>query len=115
MKSISMDGIGAKYVTFYTEEDASAVGKVCTLSGNDTVKASADGEKFCGILISVKDGIACVQVGGCCELPYSGTTAPSVGYCSVAAASGGVAVGEKGKEVLVYHVDTTAKTVGMVL
>lgn len=113
-KVVSMEGIGAQYVTFLTEETQDAVGKVCTLSGNETVKVSSDGDKFCGVIVSVKDGVACVQVAGCCQVPYTGT-ALAVGYANLAAASGGVSTNSAGREVLIYHVDSTEKTVGMML
>lgn len=111
---ISFESIGQQYVTFLAGEGAQE-GGVCKLSGNGAVGGCAAGEVFCGVVTQLRGGAAAVLTAGYCELPYEGT-APSVGYCKLVAAAGGVAVGTTaGREYLVVNVDTGAKTVGLFL
>lgn len=108
---ISMEGIGAEYVTFYTDAGADDAGKVCEISGNDTVSVCTAGGKFCGVLRSVISGVACVQTAGVCRVGYSGSAAPTVGYCAMAGdGKGDVCADPDGREILVLHIDTAAKT-----
>ena len=111
--SVSFRGIGENVVTFKT---ATAVaGKPVTLSANDTVAKSADDDVFCGVCIKVEDGYAAVQLAGYVELPYTGDTAPTVGYCTLLADGTGIKADEDGRSILVINVDTTAKTAGIIL
>lgn len=108
---ISTEGIGAEYVTFYTDASADDAGKPCQISGNDTVSACAAGGKICGIIRSVKNGTACVQIAGFCRVSYTGDTAPEVGFCKLAAdGAGNVCTNSDGREMLVVYVDAAAKT-----
>lgn len=112
--SVSFKGIGENVVTFKTS--TAVAGKPVTMSANDTVAVSAKDDLFCGVCISVEDGYAAVQTSGYVELPYTGTTAPSVGYCTlVADGTSGVVVDEDGRALLVINVDTTAKKVGFMM
>ena len=55
-------------------------------------------------------------MGGYVELPYSGDSAPALGTVTVAAdGNGGITAASTGRTVTVLTVDTTAKTVGIIL
>lgn len=113
--AISFDAIGEKYVTFYAASGAEK-GDVCKMTDNAEVGACSAGDDFCGIIESVRGSVASVLLGGFVELPYSGLTAPEVGFSTlVADGDGGVTVDEDGRSFLVVSVDTTAKTVGFCL
>lgn len=85
------------------------------LTGNYTVADTADGENFCGVLLSYCDGVCAVQLKGAVTLSYSGA-APSVGSASlVSDGNGGVKSSESGTAVLVLSVDVTANTVTCIL
>lgn len=113
---ISFEAIGQNVVTFAAGSGAEA-GKVCKVSANGTVDACTAGNSFCGVVSHVEDGAAAVITAGYVELPYTGDTAPAVGYGALAAnSSGGVAAAATGgREYLIVSVDTTAKTVGLFL
>lgn len=113
-QAISMEGIGARYISFWCNEDEDAVGQLCVIEDNDTVCVASNGALFCGVIVSLKDGIACVQVAGCCEAKTTGNP-PALGWSKVAADQGKVDADENGRSVLVYHVDNAAHTVGMML
>ena len=75
------------------------------VSANGTVAACAAGDKFCGIALSVRDGIAAVQLAGYVRVPVSG--AVSAGYQTHAAAGeGAVKAAETGRELLVIDADS---------
>jgi len=113
--SISFNGFGEKAATFKAAEGLTA-GVPVKVSANDTAAPCAAGDKFCGVSLGVDSGYAAVQLSGFAVLPYTGTAAPAVGYNALAAdGSGGVKVLEGGRSLLVVHVDTTAKTAGIVL
>lgn len=112
---VSMQGIGATYVTMLLGSDVCA-GYPCVMEGNNKVKISGDGGVFCGVITEIRAGLATVQLTGFVTLPYSGETAPSVGYCALAGdGDGGVKVATGGRSRLVTEVDTTAQTVGLFL
>ena len=79
----------------------------------------ADNDGFEGVVLSVaRDGKACsVAMGGMVTVSYTGASAPAAGWNSLAAdGSGGVkVVSDGGKGYLAVEVDTTAKTVTIVL
>ena len=110
--SISYKGFNDKQLTFKASGTITENTPV-KLSANDTVSACSSGDDFAGIASQVRNGLAAVQMSGAATLPYSGTTAPTVGYISlVADGDGGVKVpASGGKEVLAVSVDTTAETV----
>jgi len=112
---IAFDEIGENYVTFYAGASA-AEGQVCKLGDNGTVAACGAGEDFCGVSAGIRDGAASVQMSGYCELPYTGASAPAVGYGHLAAnGTGGAAVTAGAKSYLIVQVDTVGKTVGFFL
>ena len=112
---ICFDAIGEKYTTFLAGENVEE-GPVCKVSANDTVDACAAGEAFCGVAAQVSGGCAAVVMGGYVELPYTGASAPKVGYATLSAdGNGGVTEASSGRSYLVVHVDETAKTLGLFL
>lgn len=91
-------------------------GEVCKLTDDCKVGACAEGDILCGVCGPVRNGNAGVLLHGLAVVKYSGSTAPSVGFSTLSAdGAGGVAVDEDGKDYLVVSVDTTAKTVSLVL
>lgn len=112
--TISMQGIGAAHLSAKTGTAVTA-GYPCQFTGNDTVANSAAGGEFCGVIAGVRRGLATVQYHGFVTLPYSGT-APAVGYGILAADGiGGVKTATAGRSYLIVHVDTAAKTLGLML
>ena len=103
--NVSYEGIGQWAATFAC--DGVSAGQVVKVSGNGTVAKCAD-----------NDGKACsVAMGGMVTVSYTGASAPAAGWNSLAAdGSGGVkVVSAGGKSYLAVEVDTTAKTVTIVL
>lgn len=114
--AISFKAIGQQQVSFLAASTAEA-GKVCKMSASGTVDVCAAGDTFCGMITSVRSGIACVSLAGYMELPYSGDDAPAVGYSNLAAdGAGGVkAVKTGGRSLLVVSVDSTNNVIGVFL
>ena len=110
--SISYEGYNNKQLTFKAGEAVTENIPV-KLSSNDTVGVCSDGDEFAGVAAQVRNGLAAVQMSGAVTLPYTGDTAPTVGYVSLAAdGEGGVTVPVSGgKKVLAISVNTTAHTV----
>ena len=95
--SISYEGIGAWCATFAAGTGAEE-GKVVKVSANGTVSKCAANDGFCGVVAAMgRDGKACsVQLGGLVRVPYSGETAPAVGWNLLAAdGNGGVSVDQR--------------------
>ena len=115
--NVSYEGIGQWAATFAC--DGVSAGQVVKVSGNGTVAKCADNDGFEGVVLSVaRDGKACsVAMGGMVTVSYTGASAPAAGWNSLAAdGSGGVkVVSDGGKGYLAVEVDTTAKTVTIVL
>lgn len=114
--SISYEGIGQWAATFTC--DRAAEGEVVKISGNGTVSACADGEAFCGVVLSRgRDGAACaVALGGMVSVSYSGVSAPALGWTSLCAdGTGGVKADGSGRSCLVVDVDESAKRVSFAL
>ncbi len=106
---IQYQGIGAVVVT--AKHENVKVGEAVQYSASDTVKVPAAGGAFHGVCVFEKNGEASVQVGGFVTLPYTGT-APTVGYCTLAAnGTGGAAVTAGSRSYLTVAVDTSEKTV----
>ena len=110
--SISYEGIGAwmlgpRIGKFVKNKE----GKVVKVSANGTVSKCAANDGFCGVVAAMgRDGKACsVQLGGLVRVPYSGETAPAVGWNLLAADGNG------GVSYLAVEVDTTGKTMTIML
>lgn len=115
MKHISFEAIGEQMVTFLAA-DGAASGEVGKITVNQTVDVCSDGDKFCGVIGTVRGGTAALQMGGYAELAYTGT-APTLGWCGLAAdGNGGVKIAATGgREYLVVSVDSENKIVGLFL
>lgn len=104
--NVSFEEIGKLAVTF--AQDGCAAGQVCKVSGNGQAAACAAGDKFCGIVDSVRGGYAAVQVAGFATVSVSGSM--NVGYVNLCAdGNGGVKAGS-GREHLVVSVNEAAMT-----
>ncbi len=111
---VCFDGVGQELVTFL-ETGGLKEGQVCIVTANGTVGACSASDRFCGVVSHVDKGLAAVQVRGYVETQYSGDTAPTVGYCALAADGEGGVTASGTVTYLVICVDTAAKTVGFVL
>ena len=114
--TVAFNGFKESLATFLAASGLTA-GVPVKISANDTVDACAAGDSFSGVANQVGGGYASVQMSGFATLGYTGTTAPSAGYNLLAGdGSGGVkVVTTGGRSMLVIHVDTGAKTVGVML
>ena len=93
--NISLNGYGTGYVTLEAAEGLTE-GVLAKISANHTAAAAGDGEAFIGPVLSVRDGLALVQLS--------------------ADASGGIKTTEAGgRTVLVTAVDSTAMTAEILL
>lgn len=112
--SVSFGGIGELAVTFKTSGTVKK-GDPVKIAENGAVATCSAADRFCGVALDVAaDGYATIQLEGYVTMTYSGSGAPTLGYCKLeAAADSTVAVSTgAGGEYLVVDVDTTAKTVG---
>lgn len=113
--NVSFDGFNENVLTFNSQ------GAVCSaalvkMADNATVSPCADNDKFIGVVRNTSDGLAGVQVGGYVTCSYTGTTAPTVGFCNLAAGGANVVkVSSTGMPYLVVDVDASSKTVGLIL
>lgn len=109
MKKISFDDIGAVTATFAAQEGVTA-GQVVKITGSGEVGPCQEGDAFCGLALSCREGFAGVQVGGFLEMPVTG--AVSLGRTALAAdGSGGVkAASSGGVAALIVSVDSAAGT-----
>ena len=113
--SVSMQGIGEAFLTAKKGTTVTA-GYPCGFSANDTVANTAANGTFCGIAAQIRGTLVTVQYQGFVTLPYTGATAPSVGYgILVANGSGGVSTAQSGRSYLISAVDTSGKTVTFML
>lgn len=109
--NISFKGFMENTVTFQCDESVKA-GAPVSICQSGMVTACAEGDKICGVCLSVREGYAAVQLKGYVELPVSGQVA--TGYVSVvSAADGKVKVSDDGVQVLCVSTDTD--TAGFIL
>jgi len=110
----SYEGIGQWAATFACSDIAE--GQVVKISGNGEVAPCADGDKFCGVVISVgRDGKACaVAMGGMVTVPYTGA-APALGWSGLAGDGNGGIKAADGHDYLVVDVDESAMNITFVL
>ena len=104
---VSFEEIGHLSATFGC--DKCTAGQVCKVSENGRVAPCADGERFCGVLESVRTGHAGVQLHGFAEVSYTGA-APAVGYTGLQADGHGGVKAAGTVSYLVVSVDTGSKT-----
>ena len=112
---VSFDGIGGKLVTFLNNQ--AEKGEVVKVSAAGTVSPCSSGDGFDGVAVFVDGGYAGVRLGGFVTVGYSGSSAPAAGHNLLAAdGDGGVqVVASGGKDYLAVDVDTTAKTVTILM
>ncbi len=112
----SFEGIGQWAATFACEN--APEGALVKITDNGTVGVCADGDDFCGMVLSAgRDGEACtVALGGMVTAGYTGD-APALGWSGLSAdSSGGVKKNDAaGRKYLVVDVDTDGQTVTFVL
>ena len=102
MSNVSFDGIGAVVATFAADEGVKG-GQVVKLTGNGQVGPCSDNDKFCGVALEPRAGIAGVQVKGFMTVTGSGL---SVGAATLAADSaGGVKTAAEGVSATVISVN----------
>lgn len=112
---ISLKGFNQQIVTM-KKSGTPTVNAPAVLSANYTAAAASADATFIGIISSVNDETVGVQMTGYVESSYTGTTAPTRGYCTLAAnGSGGVKVASSGRTVIVTNVDTIYRKVGFIL
>ena len=110
----SYEGIGQWAATFACGDIAE--GQVVKISGNGEVDPCAEGDKFCGVVISVgRDGKACaVAMGGMVTVPYTGA-APALGWSGLAGDGTGGVKAADGHDYMVVDVDESAMNITFVL
>lgn len=92
---ISFEGIGQVYATFEAEPGVEP-GMAVAMTGNGKVGLGEAGATLCGVALTVKNGMAAVQVEGMAKVACSGTV-PQVGVNDLACdGSGGVSVVTEG-------------------
>ena len=113
--SVSFIGFDEKTLTFSTAADL-APGTLVKLSGNGKVAACAADDAVFGVVISCRNRLACVQLGGYVLLPYTGT-APTVGLNKLCAGSATALEVDttNGKEKYVLNVDAVSALCGVLL
>lgn len=108
MSKISFEDIGSLIVTFGAQGGVQA-GQVVKVTGNGTVGPCQQGDAFCGVAGSVKNGAAAVQVAGFMEV--AATLPLKLGNVKLAAnGAGGVKETEDGVSAIVVEVDEVGST-----
>ena len=107
---ISFEGIGQVAATFAVDGEIQP-GMTAVLTGNGTVGLGKAGDAPCGKVLSVKGGMAAVQIAGMAEVAYTGT-APIIGWGMVAADGTGKikTAAEGGMNCLIVSVNTDDST-----
>lgn len=119
--NVSFEGFKVKALTFTVTEPI-APGTLVRASGDGGVETCTGEDDFCGVVLSCRDGVACVQIEGYVELPFSGL-APDAGYCSVLAFDQntikrtelGTDAVSAGRKLLILKVDYVNSVCGLVL
>ena len=107
--SISYDSIGQVCVTCYN--NSVQVNQPCRIGSNCTISPCVDDGNIEGVVVARNGNLATVVVKGFVTLTYNGT-APTVGYCALAATGvGKIKVKEGAREYVVFDVDTNKKHV----
>jgi len=111
---ISNKGFNEGIITLYANETAT-VGAPVSMSESGCCTASADGDKFVGILVNSRGGIGAIQVTGYACLPYSGTDI-ALGINEIAAdGEGKIKAFAGGRVVTVIGINTAAQTVEILM
>ena len=110
--SISFEGFNNRYLTF-TAGASATVGKVVEITAAGTVQDAASGS-FTGVLTSLENGLALVQVTGMATLPFSETDSAilPLGHTRVgASADGGIQLSATGRSAIVVSKGTSTADV----
>ena len=108
MSKLSFEDIGAVVATCQVEEGVTG-GQVVKLTDASQVGPCAAGDKFCGVAMEPRAGLAGVQFKGFVTVSCTGDL--THGWATLAAdGNGGVKADENGHEYLVVATDTTAAT-----
>ena len=78
----SFEGIGQVAATFLVNGDIQP-GMAVALTADSTVGMGKAGDAVCGVILSAKNGMGAVQIGGMVKVGYSGT-APAIGMGTIA-------------------------------
>lgn len=112
--SVSYQAIAQDCASFFASTTVKA-GNLCIMNVNSTVRNCSAGEAFHGVVQFVRESLASVVVRGFVTVKYTGT-APTVGYCALAAAGATtVQITDGAREYLVVNVDTTNKEICILL
>lgn len=114
--SVSLKGFNTQIASFEADSAVTAGMAVGITANNKVAKATAAGG-VAGVCVNVREGIAAIQLTGYVRVSYSGDTAPTVGFCLLTGDGDGnvKVVTSGGRSMLVTAVDTTAKTVDIIL
>ena len=111
---ITMEGIAQECATFQTANTLSP-GIPCKLIAKMSVAPCHDGDEFIGVAARQEGTLCSVIFRGFVTLPYSGTT-PSYGFTGLAAdGAGGVKVSSTAVKRLVVAIDSSSKTLTLLL
>ena len=106
---ISFEGIGQVAATFAANEGIEA-GMAVTLTADSTVGTGKAGNAPCGKVLSIKNGMAAVQISGMMQVGYSGT-APAIGMGTIAVdGSGKIKTTADGMNCMIVSVNTADGT-----
>lgn len=108
MNNLSFDGIGTVVATFSVDEGVKG-GQVVKVTGNGQVGPCSDSDKFCGVALEPRAGIAGVQMKG--FVTVTGTDL-AVGAATLAAdGNGGVKSAADGVSATVVSVNEDGSAV----
>lgn len=109
---VNFKGFGEKVATFIADTGLNQSNIPVKITAAGTVAKCTDGDKFCGMCLSVRDGYATVQLSGFVTANALGSIAP--GYQTLSAGANNlIKTSQTGREYLV--VESTSGTVGFIL
>lgn len=85
--TVNFSGYNENALTFQADESVKA-GSPVKMKESGTVTLAADGERFIGIALNVREGYAAVQLSGYVETAYTGSV--GLGYVNLASNGTGV-------------------------
>ena len=120
--NISFEGFNEQTITFEAAQGTQKGDLVC-MEGNGKVSKALNGENIIGVVNTIRDGYAGVQISGFAKVAYTGNI--SAGYntllCGggnalrIAVTSGANADTSTGRQYLVVEADTLTQTAGVIL
>lgn len=108
---INFNGFNENVITLQAD---SSVTKGCTvkMKTSGVVEKAGEGDRFCGVCLNVREGIAAIQLTGYTELKLTGSGV-TPGYHALVSSGDGVMSSQDGSEYLVLCVDS--EKVGLIL